>query len=247
MLNVGRGHRTVTGPGWGRGTLAVVSLSLGLLVVAASPMAGARQAPAGQAAAANLQAEFERWWVSLPRVQVPVSSEGAVVVIVKFSDYQCPHCANAYLAERPILAKYEAQYPGKVKLIAKDYPLQPDCNANVPRPIHLAACDAAVAVKLARQHGKGDALEEHYYTHQDMLSPVYVRDTAASIGLVKDFEGQYQRGLAAVKGDIGLGRLLDVHSTPTYFINGVHPPGVIQPQALDLAIAYELKKGGVAK
>ena len=31
----------------------------------------------------------------------------------------------------------------------KDYPLQPECNKNVLRPLHLAACDAAVALRLA--------------------------------------------------------------------------------------------------
>jgi uncharacterized membrane protein/protein-disulfide isomerase len=211
-----------------------------------------KEGRAGQQAAAKAptesqQSEFERWWSSQPRVTVPVPSDGAAVVIVKFSDYQCPSCGQAYLSDRPILSKYQGQYPGAVRLVAKDYPLQPECNPNVPRPIHLAACDAAVAVHLARQKGKGDALEEYFYTHQALLTPMSVREYAQTIGGVTDFDAQYARALGSVKTDIGLGKLMGVKVTPTFFINGIKSDGALRPEVLDMAIAYELKKAGVIK
>jgi len=170
--------------------------------VAFFPKEGAK-AQGGQAPSATEQSEFERWWASQPQLTVPVPSDGAAVLIVKFSDYQCPSCGQAFLSDRPIISKYQGQFPGAVRYVTKDYPLQPECNPNVPRPIHLAACDAAVAVRLARQHGKGDALEEYFYTHQAMLTPMSVREYAQTIGGVTDFDAAYARTVESVKTDIG--------------------------------------------
>ena len=43
-----------------------------------------------------------------------------------------------------------------------------------------------------------------------------------------------------VKGDIVLGKQLNVTQTPTLFINGVKVDGAWAPQFFDQAIAYEL-------
>jgi protein-disulfide isomerase len=64
---------------------------------------------------------------------------------------------------------------------------------------------------------------------------------------VKDFEAQYPRALEAVKTDIGLGRLLGVRQTPTYYINGVKVEGGLPPQLLEAAIRRELSKAGAGK
>ena len=207
--------------------------------------AAQQQTPA--AATADQRSEFIRWYESQPRVTVPVPADGAAVVIVKFTDMQCPTCGTTYFSDKPIVSKYQAQYPGAVKYIAKDYPLQPECNPNVPRPVHLAACDAAVAVRLARQQNKGTQLEEWLYANQVSLSPASVRQAAQSIGGVQDFDAQYARAVEGVRADVALGRLLEVRVTPTFFINGVKVDGGLAPQYMDMAIAYELKKAGKIK
>jgi uncharacterized membrane protein/protein-disulfide isomerase len=192
------------------------------------------------------RSEFVRFWESLPRITVPVPSDGAKVVVVKFTDLQCPACSQAFFDDRPVLSKYQSQYPGAVKFVAKDYPLQPECNPNVLRPVHTASCDGAVAVRLAKTHNKGEPLEEYFYGHQAMMSPVTVREAARTIGGVEDFDQQYARALDGIKADVGLARLLGVRSTPTFFVNGVKLEGPTV-QTLDLAIAYELKKAGIIK
>lgn len=231
---------------------AILSVVLVFLAGAVSAVAffpneaSLRQAAAqraAQPATADQRSEFERYWESLPRITVPVPSDGATVVIVKFTDLQCPACGLSFFDARPILAKYQAQYPGAVKFVTKDYPLQPECNSNVLQPIHAAACDAAVAVRLARQRNKGEALEEYFYSHQPTISPASVREALLTIAGVQDLDLQYPRVIESVKADVGLGRLLSVRQTPTFFINGVKLEGATA-QAIDLAIAYELKKAG---
>ncbi len=204
------------------------------------------QQRAAQPATADQRSEFERFWESLPRTTVPVPSDGAAVVIVKFTDLQCPACGATFFELRPVLSKWQSEYPGAIKYVAKDYPLQPECNPNVLRPLHLAACDAAVAVRLARMRGKGDQLEEDFYSHQAMLSPVSVREAAQSIAGITDLDAQYPRIIEGVKADVGLGHLLGVRQTPTFFINGVKLEGATA-QTIDLAIAYEMKKAGKIK
>ena len=198
--------------------------------------------PAAPAPTENQRSEFERWYVTQPRVPIMVAAEGAKVLVVKFNDFQCPSCGTSYLQYKPIFAKYEAERPGAVRLVMKDYPLNRDCNEQMPQTIHPAACDAAVAVRLARAHNKAEALEEWLYTHQPEMTPPGVRQAARDIGQVTDFEAKYASTIALVKGDAALGRQLAIKSTPTFFINGVKIEGALPPQYFEQAIAYELQR-----
>ena len=214
------------------------------------------QAQAGQTPG-DKDSEFMRFWESQARVQVPVSSEGASVVIVKFSDYMCPSCAQTYLDYKPILAKYRAQYPGEVKFIQKDYPLERECNAAMQRDMHMAACEAAVAVRLAKLKGRGEAMEDWLFGKNQALTPFDVRQAAKDIGGVPDYDEQYQATLNQVKGDIALASILNIRVTPTFFIGHKEPgqdtvqfirqEGGLPPQYFEMAIRYELKKAGKLK
>ena len=223
-----------------------IALALLWLGAAATTLAffprEAAAAPAGTVAQAtqDQRSELERFMASAPRVPLIVPSDGAKVVIVKFADYQCPACGQAYSAYKPILAKYAASNPGAVKVVMKDFPLNPNCNAAVRSMLHASACDAAVAVRLARAHNRGDELEDWLYTHQPEMTPESVRKAALEIGQVTDFDAKYQATLQLVKGDIAMGQQLKVSQTPTFFINGIKIDGAWAPQFFDQAIAYEL-------
>ncbi len=190
--------------------------------------------------AATEQSNFEQWYSSLPVVPVAVATEGAKVLIVKFNDYQCPPCRLTYEQYKPVVAKYEAQHPGKVKFVTKDYPLEPECNANAPGGGHLAACEAAVAVRLARGKGRAQAMEEWIFANQSQMTPDLIKQGARSVGGIPDFDAQYTKTLELVKSDIALGASLKVTGTPTFFINGRRVP-IVKPEFFDAAIAYELK------
>jgi protein-disulfide isomerase len=171
-----------------------------------------------------------------------VPAEGAKVLIVKFNDFQCPACGQSYLQYKPILAKYQASNPGAVRVVLKDYPLNKDCNDGVMQIIHPAACDAAVAVRLARPRNRGEVMEEWLYTHQPTMTSPAVRQAARDIAGIADFDVQYAPTIASVKADAALGRQLAIKSTPTFFINGIKVEGMWAPQFFDQAIAYELKR-----
>ncbi len=208
---------------------------------AAVTAADGTQTQAAPQATAEQKSEFERWYAAQPRVPLVIPSDGAKVLVVKFNDFQCPACGQSYLQYKPIFAKYAAEKPGEVKMVLKDYPLNRDCNDNVTQTLHPAACDAAVAVRLAPP-AKLVAMEEWLYTHQPEMTSPSVRQAAKDVAGVTDLEAKFAPTLAAVKSDIALGKQLQVRSTPTFFINGVKIEGALPPQYFDQAIAFELKR-----
>jgi protein-disulfide isomerase len=226
-------------------TIAVLFLAGAATTLAFFPREGAGGVEAAAAAAPALtqdqRSEFERWYLSQPRIPLVVPAEGAKVLIVKFNDFQCPACGQSYLLYKPVLAKYEAEHPGAVKMVLKDYPLNRDCNEGISQTLHPAACDAAVAVRLAETHNKAAELEEWLYTHQQGMTPPAVRQAARDIGGVTDFDAKYASTISLVKGDIALGKQLNIKATPTFFINGVKIESAIAPQYFEQAIAYELQ------
>jgi uncharacterized membrane protein/protein-disulfide isomerase len=185
------------------------------------------------------RAEFERFYTAQPRLTLNVPAEGAKVLIVKFNDYQCPACADSFRAYKSVLAKYESSHPGAVRLVTRDYPLEQECNTGGQ---HQAACEAAVAVRLARAKGRAEALEEWLFANQAGMTPDRVRQGARDVGQVTDFDARYQATLEQVKADVAYGRQLGIGATPTFFINGVKIDGSLPTAYFDQAIAYELER-----
>ena len=204
-------------------------------------------APAPQQAAAETftpltdrqRGELKQWWDVQPRADIPVPADGAKVVVVAFSDFQCPHCRNAHETYRGVLATRTAD--GRVRFVAKHFPLEGECNPNALKGGHIAGCEAAAAVVMARSTGKVARMEDWLYENQTTLTPSIVREAAKTIGGIQDFNGGYAHALEEVKADATLGGLLGVTSTPTFFVNGRKlPAGVIPPQYLDAVIEFEL-------
>ena len=218
------------------------------IVVAAFPREAAGTATAAQAAAPLPQvtdderAKIAQWWEVQPKVDVPVPADGAKVVIVKFNDYQCPACKLTFDSYKQILPKYIAS--GQVKYVVKQYPLEPECNPYVPNVVHSASCEAAAAVIMARAKGTSDKLEDWIFAHQGppLLTPDQVKDAARTVGGITDFDAQYARAKEEIKTDAGLGQLLGVKSTPTFYINGRMPTQILPAQYFEVLIQLELQR-----
>jgi uncharacterized membrane protein/protein-disulfide isomerase len=180
------------------------------------------------------------------RRMIPVDAAGAVVIVVKFNDYQCPPCGNTFQAFKPLKAKWDKEAPGKVKFVTKDFPLEGECNAGTPQGPHPIACEAAAGVRMARKNGKAEALEDWLFANQPTLTLDGLKRAVRDIGGVADFDAQYPKVLPDVKTDTSLGGFLGVRSTPTFFVNGIQMPDFRVP-IMDLAIEHELRRAGVRK
>jgi len=201
-----------------------------------------------QLASADQRSEFERWYAAQPRVPLIVPNDGAKVLIVDFSDFQCPYCKQAYLSLKPIVDKYNSQSPNTVRLVLKDFPLDSKCNDGVQNGgPHPFACEAAVAVRLAKAKGREQSLEDYLFANQETFSSENIRRWAREMGQVSDFDAKYPATIADVKGDIAFGHTLQINSTPTMFFNGVKMVGVFLPRFYDQAIALELQRANAPK
>jgi len=134
----------------------------------------------------------------------------APVTIVEFSDFQCPYCSRATAT----LKKLDAAYPGKIRLVYRDFPLV---------QIHPNAARAAEAAACANEQGKFWPMHDAMFEHQDKLAEADLKASAAALGLdAAAFNTCLDSGrhTAEWKKDAAEGDRYGVSSTPAFFING---------------------------
>ena len=228
-------------------TLAAVWLVGSVSLVAFFP----REAPIAETAAAaplavpteTLSADeisqFTAWMDVQPRENLGIPANGAKVLVVKFNDYQCPACRQAYMAYKGLQQEMEMKYPGQVAFVNVDYPLESECNQG---GIHSAACEAAVAVRLAKAKNRGPEMEAWLFDNQDGLTRDRVKEGLSEIAQVTDFDARYTEVLAAVRADAQLGQKVQINGTPTFFINGIRIGSTLRPAYMQAAIEHELKR-----
>ncbi|HEX5475763.1 MAG TPA: vitamin K epoxide reductase family protein [Vicinamibacterales bacterium] len=209
----------------------------------ASAAARSAQQPQAQPLSAAQQSQLARWWDMQEKVNMPFSNDGTKVLVVKFSDFQCPACAETYFAYQGIFGQYKNR-PSDLRFVLKHFPLNPECNATVTNMVHPAACAAAAAGVMALAKGQAtfDKLEDWFFVNQQKLSPATARQAAADVAGITDYDAQYPRAIQQVKTDASIGGVLGVKSTPTFFINGRRIVGGVEPRVLQAIIDLELSR-----
>jgi uncharacterized membrane protein/predicted DsbA family dithiol-disulfide isomerase len=207
---------------------------------AAQETAAQETAPAYPPLTPEQRLQVEQWYDVQPVVEVPIDKGTAKVLVVKFNDYQCPPCRQTYNEYKGILSKYTPG--GTVKYVVKHFPLELECNTL--NAGHNAACEAAAAVIMAQKKGTAEKLEAWLFANQGPphLTPSQVRQAAADVGGITDFDAQYPGVLDEVKADAALGARLGVKSTPTFIINGRRLDGGLPPVGFEAVIELELKR-----
>ena len=141
--------------------------------------------------------------------QPSLGNVAAPVTIVEFTDYQCPSCA----ATQPTLVRLVKEYGDKLRLVARDFPLNQ----------HAEAFKAAEAAEAAREQGKYWEYVEILMRNQTALGVTRLKDYATELSLDRTrFDQALESGQFAesVRRDIEEGTRLRIDSTPTLFING---------------------------
>ena len=161
----------------------------------------------------------------------------APVTIVEYSDFQCPFCAKAsQTLEHEVLDAY----PGKLKLVHKNFPLT---------QVHPWAQNAAIAAEcgLLQSNDGYWALYDALFHQQKTITPMNLREkvltAAGSAGLDRQkLERCYDGKTTApqVQADVAEGNALGVNSTPTFFINGHKLAGAVPADSFRSVIDGEL-------
>jgi protein-disulfide isomerase len=153
----------------------------------------------------------------------------APVTIIEFTDYECPSCAKT----QPVIEEIAHQYGDKVKLVARDFPLDQ----------HAHARKAAEAAEAAREQGKYWEYVALLFKNQNALEVTKLKEYATQVGLDRvKFDQALDSGKFAdkVQRDLREGYKIGINSTPTVFINGKRVRDR-SPEGLKAAIDAALK------
>ncbi len=175
-----------------------------------------------------------------PRVDVRTSdapslgSVEAPVVMLEFSDYQCPFCKKFYDETLPLITQNYIE-TGKVMLVYRDFPLA----------IHPEAGKAAEAARCySEQTDDYFAYHDVLFENQARLSDTNYKQWARELD-VPDASA-FDICLAsstyadAVTADFLYGQELGVTGTPTFYINGIPVTGAQPYSVFEQLIEAEL-------
>ena len=172
-------------------------------------------------------------------------TSGAPVVVVEFSDFECPYCKEEALQIRDHLL---ATYPTQVKLYFKEFPLE---------SLHPWAKTAAMAGRcvFAQNNDAFWAYHDWVFSHQEQITPDNVRAQimdwakgrkeldALKLGKCIDTKATE----AEVDAIEAQGRDLGINATPTLFINGRRLTQALEWSGLKSIIDYEIEYQKTAK
>jgi protein-disulfide isomerase len=168
------------------------------------------------------------------RICVPYNHAGrgdasAPVIIVVFSDFQCPFCARVL----PTLDQLDKDYPGKIRLYFRHNPL----------PFHQDAALAAQAAVAAEKQGKFWDMHDKLFANQEKLNKDDLVGYAREIGLdMTKFSADLESAEAKqrVEADLELAKKLGIQGTPNFLINGRPVRGAVPLQQFKKVVDDEL-------
>ncbi|MCB1177303.1 MAG: thioredoxin domain-containing protein [Leptospiraceae bacterium] len=145
------------------------------------------------------------------------------IVIVKYHDYNCGHCAHTSHILHQILAEFQ----GLVKVYYKDFPLDGNCNRLVGRKTpDASSCIAAAASYCGFKQNKFYPV----YTGIFMDAEQGVRHSVSSVKSVAEKVGlnmsQFQACVSSpstaafINSEVDESEKLNIQSTPSVYVNG---------------------------
>ncbi len=146
----------------------------------------------------------------------------APVVLVEFSDYQCPFCARHVRETVPQIEKEYVQ-TGKLRYAFRNFPLE---------RLHPQAFKAAEASLCAAEQGKFWEMHDQLFAHQQALGVEDLHRHAQTLRLnVTRFRQCLESGRYAdkVRHDLSDGQKVGIRGTP-YFVIG-YPDGTDRVKA----------------
>jgi protein-disulfide isomerase len=168
----------------------------------------------------------------VPQGENPVKGNAnAPVLIVEFSDFECPFSKKFYKETLPQLEK-DYISTGKVRFAYRDFPLA----------MHSQAFNAAVAARCAGRQKKFWEMFDKL-SSIEKLEPPTLAKTAASLGLkMQDFNACMSDPSITeqVKKDTEEGAKFGVSGTPSFFVNGRFLEGAYPFETLKPLIEEEL-------
>jgi protein-disulfide isomerase len=140
----------------------------------------------------------------------------AKVVLIEFSDYQCPYCMDYFTSTyRRLIADYVKT--GKVKYVVRDLPGE---------SIHPNALQAAQAARCAADQGKFWEMHDSLFTNQRSLGSTGITDSASAAGLdAAKFSACFDSNkyVEGIRKEANEALQLGAKGTPAFFLGTPDP------------------------
>jgi len=176
-----------------------------------------------------------------PRVTVAIGqgtpSRGpadAPIVLVEFTDYQCPYCVRV----QPTITALMERYDGQIRHVFK----------NLPLPNHSQAQLAGEAALCAQDQGKYWEFHDWLFANQRTMNRGTMLAQAGNLELDTElFEGCIDQKIhgATVSADAREARSFGITGTPGFLINGRVLSGAQPIEAFEVVINEELMLQGI--
>ncbi|MGQ7960131.1 thioredoxin domain-containing protein [Pseudomonas sp. SP16.1] len=140
--------------------------------------------------------------------------EDAPVVLIEFTDYQCPFCRRHFEQTHPRLIK-EFVDTGKLKIVLKEFPLQ---------KLHPLAPRAAMAAQCAGDQQQYWPMHDLLFQNQTGVSMADLESYATSLKLdTPRFLNCMEQGRSApqIRADFELGVSAGVRGTPFFYFGAL--------------------------
>jgi protein-disulfide isomerase len=174
---------------------------------AAQPSAPSQPAAPAQPSAPAAPAAVQKLSVDLSKAYFEGKADGKVVM-VEYSDFQCPFCSRVL----PALDQIKAAYPD-MKFIFRNFPLPPSLHPNAQKAAEAAEC-AGIQGKFWEMHDK-------LFANQQALSTTDLKKYASDMGLkTADFNTCLDTGATAAKvaSELSEGESMGISGTPGFLI-----------------------------
>jgi protein-disulfide isomerase len=181
----------------------------------------------------QLQRELQEINALLRRRQTPVSdvpnvvlsidgypsrgSQSARLVLIEFTDYQCPFCGRHFQQTSPQIDR-DYVNTGRVRHVLRDFPLE---------SIHKDAFKAAEAAHCAGDQGQYWQMHDRLFNSQNALSADHLSAYAGALGLdVPSFKRclDSDKYAGKIRQDLADAQKVGVQATPSFLL-GVAEPG----------------------
>ncbi|MBD2296590.1 DsbA family protein [Anabaena sphaerica FACHB-251] len=148
-------------------------------------------------------------------------------VLIEFSDFECPYCAESQKTLKDLLAKY----PNQFTLVYKHFPLV---------QIHDQALPAAKAAWAAHQQGKFWPYHDALFTNQKQLGESLYLDIAKNLKLdLAKFNSDRTLADKAIQQDLQMAYKLGLSGTPSFIINSKNVSGPVQLSEIESILEKE--------
>lgn len=160
--------------------------------------------------------------------------EDATLTIVEVADFECPFCRRMWEG----IHEYAETSTHSVRVAFVHYPLDGKCNPGID-DVHPNACLAAQAAECARREDKFWEYGDLMFAHQPALERDDLLGYAERLGLDRaSFSAclDDEAVTTEVRRSIARAILLEVHATPTFFVNGYRFTGALPRAGLPIVL-----------